>query len=629
MRWLPRTFQTRRIWTALRGAGFALLPLLSACSDNSTSESLKDQDGPANDPDSVEGNTAFAFMVQSEREREEFNRRETEFDPSNDGWESEAFHDETTSQLKVLAKSLTLDEPPTVLAPDATSGTLRPEGLVPVFESAGMKVLRKPSGSPAPATSLLGHLKALATSLHRDKADVSVRFKQFRVRPPSENGGLSSSTVLYKARASSPAGERIQNCTWVIDWIYSPDSSNYLIQTVRPESFEEVELPASPGISDSEDRHTLFRDRTGDLIEQLPRGDFIHWGANELSVRGLYQNGRALIGLALGDANGDGIDDVYAPQSRDLPNLFFLSQPDGSLREVAARSGLNWLDETTVSLFADFDNDGDQDLVIATRQRMALHENTDGTGLNFKRVLELPQADTSSLAAADYDNDGLLDLYVCNYLSSVEDETVALSDAIYNALDGGSNRLYRNIGNLKFADVTEATGMKVDATRLSLAASWEDFDNDNDVDLYVANDFGPNALYRNDDGKFTQIAAGVGADDPSFGMSITWGDINRDGLMDACISNMFSAAGNRITTQPKFENELTEGLEVERIAYLARGNTLLVNEGGTHFKERSAQAGVVNTQWTWGTLFADFDNSGDLDLMAMNGYITGPVVDDL
>ena len=73
MRWLPRTFQTRRIWTALRGAGFALLPLLAACSDNSTSESLKDQDGPANDPDSVEGNTAFAFMVQSEREREEFN----------------------------------------------------------------------------------------------------------------------------------------------------------------------------------------------------------------------------------------------------------------------------------------------------------------------------------------------------------------------------------------------------------------------------------------------------------------------------------------------------------------------------------------------------------------------------
>ena len=74
---------------------------------------------------------------------------------------------------------------------------------------------------------------------------------------------------------------------------------------------------------------------------------------------------------------------------------------------------------------------------------------------------------------------------------------------------------------------------------------------------------------------------------------------------------------------------MAEGLEVERIAYLARGNTLLVSKDGTTFDEQSAQAGMVNTQWTWGTLFADFDNNGDLDLMAMNGYVTGPTVDDL
>ena len=92
---------------------------------------------------------------------------------------------------------------------------------------------------------------------------------------------------------------------------------------------------------------------------------------------------------------------------------------------------------------------------------------------------------------------------------------------------------------------------------------------------------------------------------------------------------MFSAAGNRVTAQPKFEEDLTKGLDAKRIAYLARGNTLLVNQEGKHFNESSTQAWLVNTQWTWGTLFGDFDNSGDLDMMAMNGFITGPVVDDL
>ena len=608
----------------LRDLGCILVLLVSSCSEKSPEKTQDEQTQLEKNP-----NAPFTFRVASNREQQEFEQREREFDPTNDGWNSEAFHGETTAQLKVLAESLSVNTPPSILSPSASATVLRPENLATIFENEGMKVLRAPTPATAEDLPLPGQLQDLTRPLHENGGNVSIRFKQFRVRPPATGTTTSSSTVLYKARASSPSRELVQNATWVIDWIYDETSSSYLIESIRPDDFEEVNLTNSPDLASSGQGQTLFADRTEELIERLPRGGLIHWGANELSVRGLYQNGRGLIGLALGDANGDGIDDIYMPQSRDLPNMLFLSQPDGSLKEVAANSGLNWLDETTVALFADFDNDGDQDLVVGTRERMAIHENTDGSGMNFKRVLDVPQADTSSLAAADYDGDGLLDLYVCNYLSSVGDETVTLSDAVYNALDGGANRLYRNVGNFKFDDVTKSTGMDADATRLSLAASWEDFDNDNDVDLYVANDFGPNSLYLNNGGKFTQVAAEMGADDPSFGMSITWGDINRDGFMDACISNMFSAAGNRITAQPQFEKDLAEGLEVDRIAYLARGNTLLVSKDGTTFDEQSAQAGMVNTQWTWGTLFADFDNSGDLDLMAMNGYVTGPTVDDL
>ncbi len=609
----------------LRNLGCVLVVLVSSCSEKSSENSQNEQTGlSGGDP-----NAPFTFRVASAREQQAYEQREREFDPSNDGWDSETFHGDTTAQLKVLAESLSVKTPPSILSPSASATVLRPENLVTVFENEGMRVLRGPSAATVKDRPLTVQLQDLTRPLHESEGDVSIRFKQFRVRPPANGAATSSSTVLYKARASSPTRELVQNATWVIEWIYDKTSSSYLIESIRPDNFEEVYLTNSPDLASAGQGQTLFTDRTEELIERLPRGGLIHWGANELSVRGLYQNGRGLIGLALGDANGDGIDDIYLPQFRDLPNMFFLSQLDGSLKEVAANSGLNWLDETTVALFADFDNDGDQDLVIGTRERMAIHENTDGSGMNFKRVFEAPQADTSSLAAADYDGDGLLDLYVCNYLSSVGDETVTLSDTVYNALDGGANRLYRNLGDFKFDDVTESTGMDADATRLSLAASWEDFDNDNDVDLYVANDFGPNSLYLNTNGTFTQVAAGIGADDPSFGMSITWGDINRDGFMDACISNMFSAAGNRITAQPQFGEDLAEGLEVDRIAYLARGNTLLVSKDGTTFDEQSAQAGMVNTQWTWGTLFADFDNSGDLDLMAMNGYVTGPSVDDL
>ena len=92
---------------------------------------------------------------------------------------------------------------------------------------------------------------------------------------------------------------------------------------------------------------------------------------------------------------------------------------------------------------------------------------------------------------------------------------------------------------------------------------------------------------------------------------------------------MFSAAGNRVTMQPKFRDTLTGELDAERIRYLARGNTLLMNRGAGGFTERSARAGVINTQWTWGTLFGDIDNSGGIDLLAVNGFITGPQTDDL
>jgi hypothetical protein len=612
-------------WT-IACASFALV----SCSEKSADQPSEEADGlPA--PAAQSG----TFKVQSASERSQFEERETELDPSNDGWASEAFHAETQDQLTKLAAAMEAGELPEGILVNGTEmvgGALRPRSLSPVFERSGLRVLRsskRAPESPQAGGTLREGLEDLLKALREGESEVSVRFKQFQVSPPKAGQRESSSTVLYKAKATTSSTERVQNATWEVAWIRSEEEDLFQISAIRLREFEEIELSRSAA-GESTEKELLFRDRTGDLLGAMPRaGGLISYGANELSLGAIYESGRSLIGIALGDANGDGLDDVYAPQAKDLPNMFFLSQPDGSHREVAAESGLDWLDATAVAHFADFDNDGDQDLVLATRNRLVIHSNDGGTGRKFTRVAEFPQADVSSLCAADYDGDGLLDLYVCNYLNSSESETVALADAIYNGTGGGMNRLYRNTGGITFVEVTKETGMDAEATRMSLAASWEDFDNDGDPDLYVANDFGPNCLYLNEGGMFTEIAAEVGADDPSTGMSITWGDLDRDGFMDACIGNMFSAAGNRVTSQAKFKEDLTKGLDAERIRYLARGNTLLMSKSAQRFDERSAEAGILNTQWTWGTLFGDFDNNGDLDMMAMNGFITGPVEDDL
>jgi hypothetical protein len=188
--------------------------------------------------------------------------------------------------------------------------------------------------------------------------------------------------------------------------------------------------------------------------------------------------------------------------------------------------------------------------------------------------------------------------------------------------------LFRNDGEWKFRDVTDEVGLNHNNDRWSFSAVWEDYDNDGDLDLYVANDFGRNNLYRNDDGAFEDVARAAGAEDMNFGMSSTFGDYNRDGWMDLYVSNMFSSAGGRITFQPQFKTDVSSDL---RSAYqqMARGNTLLENQRDGTFRDVSSSAGVTMGRWAWGSLFADINNDGWDDLVVANGFVTGRMPDDL
>ena len=188
--------------------------------------------------------------------------------------------------------------------------------------------------------------------------------------------------------------------------------------------------------------------------------------------------------------------------------------------------------------------------------------------------------------------------------------------------------MLKNLGDWKFQNVVADIGLDENNTRFSFAAAWEDYDNDGDLDLYVANDYGRNNLYRNDDGRFSDQAAAAGVEDTSFGMSTAWGDYNQDGLMDLYVANMYSSAGNRVTYQRRFR--AGEGEQIRKqMQYLARGNSLFKNSGDGVFEDVSEDANVMMGRWSWGSKFVDINNDSWEDLVVTNGYITGHDKQDL
>jgi len=273
--------------------------------------------------------------------------------------------------------------------------------------------------------------------------------------------------------------------------------------------------------------------------------------------------------------------------------------------------------------------------VLAHRFSITILKN-DGTG-RFSMVQTIDtESRVSGLSAADFDHDGLLDIHVCGYspIAQTSPEDIFANPMPYeDANNGAFNYLFRNEGGLRFTDVTAETGLNVNNTRFSFCAAWEDFDNDGDLDLYVANDFGRNNLYRNNlipSGKatFTDVAAEFGVEDIAASMSVDWADVDNDGHMDLYIGNMWSSAGNRIAFQQQFKPGSTEQTR-QLIQRHARGNTFFKNVPGQPFEDASETTGLTMGRWAWGSNFIDLNNDGWEDIYVVNGFMTAPDPGDL
>ncbi len=542
-------------------------------------------------------------------------------DPGLDGWDSEVLSDAVASQWKQVQRWMSdpASVAPGVLAALSAdsfeAGPIRPEHWELVRDEPPVRIDRGlPGASTPPAGSVYrgsaGFLEALQTWRRpfAQGADVRAEFKVVRFE---DVGETIRTHQLVSVSGTGVDGPEEEHATWITSWTREPVPR---LLALTAEALERTRMTSGRRLFSDCTEAVLKRSLTDDAL--LGRG-LPHWYVRIPAHLG--QSPLGYHGLAVGDVNGDRLDDVYLCNSGGIPNQLYVQNLDGSFDERAAESGVDWMDSTMSALFLDLDDDGDQDLVLGSTPTMLL-EN-DGAGHFEGRMLLPGPAIPTSMAAADHDRDGDLDLFVC--YSSNE-----AAIPYHDANNGPRNILWRNDGGWAFRDITNSVGLDQNGTRFSFAAAWEDIDNDGDQDLYVANDYGRNNLFLNEGGHFRDVAPEAGVEDISAGMSVTFGDADLDGWMDLYVSNMFSSAGNRITYQRNF-NPLADGTQRAAFQRHARGNSLFRNAGTGGFEDVSVDAGVTMGRWAWSSLFVDLDNDRLQDLVVANGNLTNEDSRDL
>ncbi len=324
-------------------------------------------------------------------------------------------------------------------------------------------------------------------------------------------------------------------------------------------------------------------------------------------------------GVAAFDVDADGYLDIFlvggnrlTPPEVTTSQRLYMNNQDGTFHEQTQAAGLTAVGWGMGAAAGDTDNDGDVDLYVTYLGKNKLYVNNgDAT---FREVgLEAGVADTAwgaSAALGDLNSDGLLDLYVTNYVEfSFNHPPTGPLKCKYKGLDtfcgpqgmiSSSDRLYRNKGDNTFVDLSEETPVG-DFFLPALGVVLADFDNDADLDIYVANDSERNLLFENT-GQWTfrerAIESGLAYSEegrPQAGMGVDAADFDDDGDIDIIVTN--------------FSDDV---------------NTLYLNDGKGLFADRTYAAGlgsVVRPYLGWSTRFFDYDSDGDLDLYVANGHI--------
>jgi enediyne biosynthesis protein E4 len=331
-------------------------------------------------------------------------------------------------------------------------------------------------------------------------------------------------------------------------------------------------------------------------------------------------------GIAFFDYDHDGWLDIYLtngtrlgeewPAGKAPTSHLYKNNRDGTFTDVTEKSGLGRTGWQTGVCVGDYDNDGWDDLFCCFwGHNILFHNNGNGTFTDVTRKSGLYDERVrwgAGCTFLDYDRDGHLDLFVCNYIVLDPAKTSSPGDAAAcqwkgipvmcgpRGLTGDTNVLYHNDGDGTFRDVSQKSGILKPGPRYSITAVANDFDNDGWPDIYVAVDSEPSILFRNNrDGTFTDVAVMAGCaysenGHEQAGMGVAVGDYDCDGWFDIFKTNFADDTCN-----------------------------LYHNNGDGTFSDVTFASGIgINNQYVaWGCGFVDYDNDGWTDLIQINGHV--------
>lgn len=334
------------------------------------------------------------------------------------------------------------------------------------------------------------------------------------------------------------------------------------------------------------------------------------WAFNPMSAVMLRNMGN---GAAVADYDADGDLDVLMLGQLGHANALFrnelIESGTATFTDQTAAAGLANKGGSRVASFADLDNDGDQDLVVVNdwdgeeqgNPSTIWRNNGDGTFADATPNSGFAPAGylVGGLALADYDRDGLLDLYISYWTMELGGDPS--DDGYAKGQFPAQNKLFHNEGGLTFSDVTTDIGLG-EVQLDSFTSIFADFTADGWPDLYVAVDHRPDLFFVNEAGEFRSAAREYGLTHVGNDMGVAVTDLENDGLLDLYATNISDETG-------KFGN--------------GQGNTLMRAtrdaNGRVVYADQASDLGIADTGWGWGTAFTDMDLDGDIDLYAAQG----------